>query len=62
MVIAPVELADFFGNAYITKDATGTSSGWEWRVTGSEKVGSTNMWKVSPVIATCATSVWGTPP
>ena len=47
MVIAPVELADFFGNAYITKDATGTSSGWEWRVTGSEKVGSTNMWKVT---------------
>ena len=47
MVIAPVELAEFFGNAYITKDATGTSSGWEWRVTGSEKVGSTNMWKVT---------------
>ena len=47
MVIAPIELADFFGNAYITKDATGTSSGWEWRVTGSEKVGSTNMWKVT---------------
>ena len=47
MVIAPVELADFFGNAYITKDATGTSSGWEWRVTGSEKVGSTSMWKVT---------------
>ena len=47
MVIAPVELTDFFGNAYITKDATGTSSGWEWRVTGSEKVGSTNMWKVT---------------
>ena len=47
MVIAPIELADFFGNAYITKDATGTSSGWEWRVTGSEKIGSTNMWKVT---------------
>ena len=47
MVIAPVELADFFGNAYITKDATGVSSGWEWRVTGSEKVGSTSMWKVT---------------
>ncbi|MGB1766233.1 MAG: SAP domain-containing protein [Poseidonia sp.] len=47
MVIAPVELAEFFGNAYITKDATGTSSGWEWRVTGSEKIGSTNMWKVT---------------
>ena len=47
MVIAPIELADFFGNAYITKDATGTSSGWEWRVIGSEKVGSTNMWKVT---------------
>ena len=31
MVIAPVELAEFFGNAYITKDATGTSSGWQWR-------------------------------
>ena len=37
MVIAPIELADFFGNAYITKDATGTSSGWEWRVTGSRR-------------------------
>lgn len=47
MVVAPVELSDFFGNDYITKDATGTSSGWEWRVTGSEKVGSTNMWKVT---------------
>ena len=47
MVIAPVELADFFGNDYITKGATGTSSGWEWRVTGSEKIGSTNMWKVT---------------
>ena len=47
MVVAPVELAEFFGNAYITTDATGTSSGWEWRVTGSEKVGTTNMWKVT---------------
>jgi hypothetical protein len=47
MVVAPVELAQFFGNAYITTDATGTSSGWEWRVTGSEKVGTTNMWKVT---------------
>ena len=47
MVVAPIELADFFGNAYITTDATGTSSGWEWRVTGSEKVGTTNMWKVT---------------
>ncbi|MDP6199297.1 MAG: SAP domain-containing protein [Candidatus Poseidonia sp.] len=46
-VVAPIELADFFGNDYITKDATGTSSGWEWRVTGSEKIGSTNMWKVT---------------
>ena len=46
-VVAPVELADFFGNDYITKDATGTSSGWEWRVTGSEKIGTTNMWKVT---------------
>ena len=36
-----------FGNDYITKDATGTSSGWEWRRTGSEKIGSTNMWKVT---------------
>jgi len=40
-------LADFFGNAFMTTDASGTSSGWEWRVTGSEKVGSTNMWKVT---------------
>ena len=47
MVVAPIELAAFFGNAYITTDATGTSSGWEWRVTGSEKVGTTNMWKVT---------------
>jgi hypothetical protein len=47
MAVVPVELAEFFGNAYITTDATGTSSGWEWRVTGSEKVGSTNMWKVT---------------
>jgi len=47
MVVAPIELAAFFGNAYITTDASGTSSGWEWRVTGSEKVGTTNMWKVT---------------
>ena len=47
IVVAPVELADFFGNAFMTTDASGTSSGWEWRVTGSEKVGSTNMWKVT---------------
>ncbi len=47
IVVAPVELEDFFGNTYITTDASGTSSGWEWRVTGSEKVGSTNMWKVT---------------
>jgi len=47
LILQPVELADFFGNDYITKDATGTSSGWEWRVTGSEKLGSTNMWKVT---------------
>jgi hypothetical protein len=47
IVVSPIELADFFGNTYITTDATGTSSGWEWRVTGSEKVGSTNMWKVT---------------
>ncbi len=47
MVVAPVELEEFFGNAFITHDATGTSSGWEWRVTGSEKVGTTNMWKVT---------------
>ena len=47
MVVAPIELEAFFGNAYITTDATGISSGWEWRVTGSEKVGATNMWKVT---------------
>lgn len=47
MVVAPVELSEFFGNDYITADATGTSSGWEWRVTGSEKIGATNMWKVT---------------
>ena len=47
LILQPVELADFFGNNYITKDATGTSSGWEWRVIGSEKIGSTNMWKVT---------------
>ena len=47
LILQPVELADFFGNNYITKGATGTSSGWEWRVIGSEKIGSTNMWKVT---------------
>ena len=47
LILQPVELADFFGNNYITNDATGTSSGWEWRVIGSEKIGSTNMWKVT---------------
>ena len=47
LILQPVELSSFFGNEYITKDATGTSSGWEWRVIGTEKIGSTNMWKVT---------------
>lgn len=47
LILQPVELSSFFGNEYITKDAIGTSSGWEWRVIGTEKIGSTNMWKVT---------------
>ncbi len=49
LILQPIELSTFFGNEYITKDATGISSdkGWEWRVIGTEKIGSTNMWKVT---------------
>ena len=47
MVLQPVELADFFGNTYITDDATGTSSGWAWRVIGTEMLGNTEVWKVT---------------
>lgn len=47
MVIQPVELADFFGNSYITEGAFGTSSGWAWRVLGTDMVGNTEMWKVT---------------
>ena len=49
VILQPVELSTFFGNEYITKDAIGISSdkGWEWRVIGTEKIGSTNMWKVT---------------
>ena len=47
MVLQPVELADFFGNSYITDGASGTSSGWAWRVIGTDMVGNTEMWKVT---------------
>ena len=49
VILQPIELSTFFGNEYITKDAIGVSSdkGWEWRVIGTEKIGSTNMWKVT---------------
>ncbi len=47
LIVQPIELSTFFGNEYITKDALGTNSGWEWRVIGTEKIGSTNMWKVT---------------
>ncbi|HJM54677.1 MAG TPA: SAP domain-containing protein [Poseidonia sp.] len=49
LILQPIELSTFFGNEYITKDAIGTSSdkGWEWRVIGTEKIGSTKMWKVT---------------
>lgn len=47
MVLQPVELANFFGDTYITDDASGTSSGWAWRVIGAEMLGNTEVWKVT---------------
>lgn len=47
LVLQPVELADFFGNTYITNDVSGTSSGWAWRVIGTEMLGNTEVWKVT---------------
>ena len=46
-ILQPVELAEFFGNDLITEGATGLNSNWEWRVVGTEKFGSTNMWKIA---------------
>jgi len=47
LILQPVELKDFFGSTLITEDAIGVSSGWEWRVIGSERIGATDMWKVT---------------
>ena len=46
MLLQPVELQELLANDYIDDGATGSRLGWDWRVLGSEKLGSTDMWKI----------------
>ena len=46
MLLQPVELQELLANDYIDDGATGSRLGWDWRVLGSEKLGSTEMWKI----------------
>jgi hypothetical protein len=43
----PVEIKELFGNDLIDSDATGSNLGWDWRVIGTEKIGSDSMWKIA---------------
>ena len=46
MILQPVELRDLLSNDYIDEGSTGSRQGWDWRVLGTEKLGSTEMWKI----------------
>ena len=46
MLLQPVELQELFANDYIDNGASGSRLGWDWRVLGTEKLGSTDMWKI----------------
>ncbi len=46
MLLQPVELQELLANDYIDDGVTGSRLGWDWRVLGSEKLGSTDMWKI----------------
>ena len=46
MLLQPVELQELLANDYIDEGATGSRLGWDWRVLGTETLGSTEMWKI----------------
>ena len=46
MLLQPVELQELLANDYIDYGASGSRLGWDWRVLGTEKLGSTDMWKI----------------
>lgn len=46
MLLQPVELQELLANDYIDDGATGSRLGWDWRVLGTETLGSTEMWKI----------------
>ena len=46
MLLQPVELQELLANDYIDDGASGSRLGWDWRVLGTETLGSTEMWKI----------------
>ena len=46
MLLQPVELQELLANDYIDDGASGSRLGWDWRVLGTETLGSTDMWKI----------------
>ena len=46
MLLQPVELQELLANDYIDDGVTGSRLGWDWRVLGTETLGSTEMWKI----------------
>ncbi len=46
MLLQPVELQELLATDYIDDGASGSRLGWDWRVLGTEKLGSTDMWKI----------------
>ena len=44
LLVQPVELQELLANDYIDDGATGSRLGWDWRVLGTEELGSTEMW------------------
>lgn len=46
LLLQPVELQELLGNDYIDDEASGFRLGWDWRVLGTEVLGSTEMWKI----------------
>ncbi len=46
MLVQPVELQELLVSDYIDEGSTGSRLGWDWRVLGSETLGSTEMWKI----------------
>ena len=46
LLVQPVELQELLANDYIDDGATGSRLGWDWRVLGTDVLGSTDMWKI----------------